>query len=53
VELTVEQDRLIIAADRHPRQGWKTAFARASSCGEDAVLLETGPNGFDAGEWAW
>ena len=54
VELYIEQDRLIIAPDRPPRQGWKEAFARAGSSAPDPSLFETLPqNEFDAEEWTW
>jgi antitoxin MazE len=54
VELRVEQDRLIIAPDRAPRQGWKEAFAATGSSAPDALLLEAlRPNEFDAEEWTW
>jgi antitoxin MazE len=54
VELRVEQNRLIIAPDRSPRQGWKEAFAEAGSAAHDPLLLEVLPaNRFDAEEWTW
>jgi len=54
VELHVEQDRLIIAPDHAPRQGWKEAFAATRSGAPDSVLLEALPsNEFDAEEWTW
>lgn len=53
VELRVEQDRLVIAPDRAPRQGWKQAFARAGSSAPDPLLLTLPPNEFDAEEWTW
>jgi antitoxin MazE len=54
VELHVEQDRLIIAADRPARQGWKEALAAAGSSARDPLLLDAlPPNGFDAEEWTW
>ena len=56
VELHVEQDRLVIAPDRPPRQGWKEAFAAAtgSSSAPDPLRFEAlPPNEFDAEEWTW
>jgi antitoxin MazE len=54
VELHVERDRLVIAPDRPPRQGWKEAFASAGSSATDRPLLDTlPPNQFDAEEWTW
>ena len=43
VELHVEEDRLIIAPDRSPRQGWKEAFAGAGPSSRDRLLLDTLP----------
>ena len=54
VQLRIEQHRLVIAPDRHPRQGWKKAFAAAGSSARDPSPLETlPPNDFDAEEWTW
>jgi antitoxin MazE len=54
VELRVEQDRLVIAPDRSPRQGWKQAFAAAGSSASDPLPLQALPaNEFDAEEWTW
>lgn len=54
VELRVEQDRLVIAPDRPPRQGWKEAFAVTRSSAPESLLLEAlPPNEFDAAEWTW
>jgi antitoxin MazE len=52
VEVHVEQDRLVIAPDRSPRQGWKEAFAAVSSTNEP-LLLDLPPNEFDIEEWTW
>ena len=54
VEVRVERDRLIIAADRAPREGWREAFAAAGPPAGDRLLLETlPPNRFDREEWTW
>lgn len=54
VELHVEDNRLIIAAERRPRQGWKEAFAAAGSSSADAApLVEMPRNKFDNEEWIW
>jgi antitoxin MazE len=53
VELHVEQNRLVVAPDRAPRQGWKDAFAGAASSASDPLLLDSPPNEFDAEEWTW
>lgn len=54
IELHIEQNRLIIAPDRQPRQGWRESFIAAGSCAVDPPLLGTlPPNEFDAEEWTW
>ena len=54
VELHVEQNRLIIAPDRSPREGWKQAFNAAGSFTPDSLLLDPlPPNDFDVEEWTW
>lgn len=54
VEVSVERDRLVIAPDRSPRQGWKEAFATAGPSAHDPLLLDAlPPNRFDSGEWSW
>jgi antitoxin MazE len=53
VELHVEQNRLVIAPDHAPRQGWKDAFANAASSASDPLLLALPTNEFDAEEWTW
>ena len=54
VELLIEKDRLVICAERRPRQDWKESFRAAGSAGEDELLLETTePNEFDRKEWKW
>lgn len=39
VELRVENRRLVVAADRSPRQSWKEAFRAAGSAEEDEMLF--------------
>jgi hypothetical protein len=49
-----EHERLFITPCRHPRQGWKEAFATAGSSVRDPLLLESlPPNRFEAEEWRW
>jgi len=47
--MRVEQDQLVITADRPPRHGWKGAFASAGSSGCDELLLALPSIEFDAG----
>ncbi len=54
VELRVENDRLIVTAERHPRQGWGEVFrAAGASRGDDLLLDSTRPNEFEHREWKW
>jgi len=54
VELRVENDCLIVAPHRLPRQGWEETFRAAVSAEADELLLETvPPNQFDRDEWKW
>ena len=54
VDLRVELDRLVIAPDRQPRQGWEKSFRSANPATPDQLLLEAlPPNEFDRDEWRW
>jgi antitoxin MazE len=54
VELRVENDRLVIAQPRRPRQGWEEAFLAAGPSTHDELPLETlPPNQFDREDWRW
>lgn len=53
VELTIEGDRLVIAPESRPRQGWDEAFRAAGSSSADELLLDVGLSSFDKEEWKW
>jgi antitoxin MazE len=54
VELSVENDRLVISPGRRLRQGWREAFRKAGSAKDDKLLLEPmSPSEFDRTEWTW
>jgi antitoxin MazE len=54
VELRIENDRLVIAKDRRPREGWAEAFRAAGPSAHDELLLDTLPmNQFDREDWQW
>ena len=54
VQLSVENDRLVIAPDREPRQGWDAAFRAAGPAENDALLLDgMPPDEFERKEWEW
>jgi len=54
VELSVDKNRVIIAPDRLPRQGWDEVF-RAAGSGQtgEVPLADLPPNEFDSQEWEW
>jgi antitoxin MazE len=54
VELSVENDRLVISPGRRLRQGWREAFRAAGSSENDALLLEPmSASKFDREDWTW
>ena len=54
VEMSVEDDRLVISSERAPRQGWDEAFHAAGPAEDGRLLLESVPsNKFDREEWKW
>jgi len=54
VEVRVENDCLIISAERRPRQGWGDAFRASGHSAHDELMLEsTESNEFDRKEWRW
>lgn len=53
VEMTVEGDKLIIQAFRHPRQDWEERFIEMTKHGDDQMLDEAPPTQWDAEEWTW
>jgi len=54
VELTVENDRLVISPGRRLRQGWAEEFEKAGPAGNDELLLEAMPaSEFDRKGWKW
>lgn len=53
-ELRVERDRLVIAREQHPREGWEEAFLAAGPSSNDELLLEAASsNKFDREDWRW
>jgi len=53
VELRIENDHLVIAPARLPREGWEEAFRAAGSSAHDELLLDIPSNQFDREEWRW
>ena len=53
-ELRVEKDRLVIAREQRPRQGWEEAFLAAGPSSKDELLLEAlQSSAFDREDWRW
>jgi len=53
-DLRVEKDRLVIAREHRPRQGWDEAFIAARPSSNDELLLEALPSSvFDREDWRW
>ena len=54
VELSIENDRLVISPGSHLRQGWAETFRKAGSSETDELLLEPmSLSEFDGKEWTW
>jgi antitoxin MazE len=54
VDLSVENDRLVISPGRRLRQGWIEAFQNAGPTQNDESLLEPmRASEFDSKEWKW
>jgi len=52
VELRIENDHLVIAPARQPREGWEDAFRAAGPSTQDELLLNP-RNQFDQEDWRW
>lgn len=53
VELSIEEDRLVIARPRAVRSGWAEAARKMAASGDDELLDAPTPTDFDADEWEW
>jgi len=53
VEMTVEGNKLIIQAFRHPRQDWEEQFAEMAKHSDDQLLDEAPSTQWDEEEWTW
>jgi len=51
VELTLEEDRIILKPVNQPRQGWNELFQNMSKNGDDNLLLEDVFEDEDFEEW--
>ena len=55
VEISAEDDALMIRPVKKPRAGWATAFQQMAQRGDDALLDEVASSlsSWDEGEWVW
>ena len=55
VEISLEENRLVIMPVDRPRSGWAEAFRAMASRGDDALLDDVGALGtsWDDKEWEW
>ena len=53
VEIKVQNKRLIVSRESHPREGWEQMFRSAGDSEIDEHPLETVSNEFDRAEWTW
>ena len=55
VELTVQQDQIVIRSVRHPRHGWEEQFRAMAARGDDQLLDSNAPSltSWDDNEWEW
>jgi len=55
VDISVEENRLVIAPAGHPRVNWGAAFRAMALRGDDSLLDDGEPTGsvWDEKEWEW
>jgi len=55
VEISVQDNALVVKAARGPRAGWEAAFEEMAARGDDALLDEGPPSltRWDEDEWEW
>ncbi len=55
VEISAEDDALVIRSAKKPRAGWAAAFQEMAQRGDDALLDAGAPSlsSWDEGEWEW
>jgi antitoxin MazE len=53
VELSIEEDKLIVEPSREVRQGWAAAAQHMADSREDELLDPAVPTEFDVDEWEW
>jgi antitoxin MazE len=55
VEISIQDDSLVIRPARRPRADWAAAFQEMARRGDDTLLDDVAPSlsGWDEGEWEW
>ncbi len=55
VEISAQDDSLIIRPARRPREGWAAAFQEMARRGDDALLDAAAPSlsSWDQDDWEW
>ncbi|MCK4412985.1 MAG: AbrB/MazE/SpoVT family DNA-binding domain-containing protein [Candidatus Eisenbacteria sp.] len=55
VEISVEDNRLVIGPASQPREGWAEAFKEMAKAGDDRWVddHEPAPTSWDQEEWEW
>lgn len=55
VEISVQDDSLLIKPAKKPRDGWAAAFQEMARRGDDALLdpAAATPSAWDEDEWEW
>jgi antitoxin MazE len=55
VEITVEDNRLVIGPSSQPREGWAEAFREMAQAGDDRWVDDDEPasTAWDEEEWEW
>lgn len=53
IEIAIQRDRLVIRSASQRREGWDDAFGRMAERGDDTLLDEYQPTGWERTEWEW
>lgn len=54
VEMRVEQNAIVLAASRSPRENWEAAFEKMAAAGDDRLLIPDDlSSDWDDAEWEW
>ena len=52
--MRIEQDAIVLAAPRSPRENWDAAFEKMAAAGDDELLVpDELSNEWDDSEWEW